>query len=469
MDYNNEVELNLKHWIGTVFLHFKKVLLVVLCGLLLGLGSSFKKLPTHEGNLKKATKDLKDVEIQTVDTYYEQYLAKVDAFERTSKEAQDSYVMTLDDKQVPSFVTRYALDVPNADALAFLSQLRLSDQDRELIDEAVGFKVNRNEFSLLFDMYLYGLNNNNNNNGIRVTADSSFKEILVIDVEGFDQETSTKVRDVMLASVNRQLEHFKVFDHESQITLQQMEEIFVVGESSSVLSMQNSYKEQVENSYSSMMHMQEAPSTYSGDQKYYYELLVKNGTEIKRVSRFRHVKGAIKGGIVGGVLAVVYSLLAYAMHGVVRCAGMNRGQSAQWLTTFYFDKSKKNLFTKLGKKLVVQEDLDNACKMEMLVAKLAKVLELEQTKEIFVACTNETEHSKSVLADFEKAMKAKGVSVVSGNPVLDVKAYEAFVDASSVMYLVVCNETKFKDLISMSQTANTFNVKQLGAVTIEEL
>lgn len=470
MNYNDEIELDLKHWFGKLLMNMKKVWLLCLVGLLVGFGMSFKSLPTHEKNIEKAIKELDEKEIATVDSLYSQYEIKVENFERVSNEMKNSYVFTLDYRNVPEMKTRYVVNATDLTALSFLKGIQIKNQEFLSVNELVGGTLSETDFNSLISVWSSSINNGYEL-GYNVLESNNYKDIYNVTVDGFDEAMSESIVKIIMKSVQTQIDAFNKIDEKSQIHLTELDQTFDEVEKTSILGLQDSYNKSYEDANIAVIKAQEAPSTFNADQKSYYNLLIKNGLEIEEVDELRHLKGLIKGAIGGFVLGVVYSLLQYAMGGYVRTIGSNDGSNIVWLDAFYYDdKKKRSLLGKRGKALVVKDDeLTNEDKLQMLTLQLEKTMKQANMNEVYIAKYNDSKHESSMIETLKHNLESKGIVVKVGNPSKNTMDYDAFLNAKAVLNVVLASSTKFEELTRLMQNASEFKMKQLGIIVVEEL
>lgn len=172
-------------------------------------------------------------------------------------------------------------------------------------------------------------------------------------------------------------------------------------------------------------------------------------------------------GLFGGVVLVFWP---YLFDGRVKTAGELECSLRSMVLNRVFLKSKRNLFGRWAAKLTGADDVDPSVKADMVAADLGVLMEKSGKKALFFLCSAEDENASALAGQVKARLLAKvpSADITVGNPLSAAEELEKLGAAELGVVFAEVKKTKRALLRQWLQVCARYRLPVVGSVTVQQ-
>ncbi len=463
-----ELELDLRDMLATLFLRWKTLLLCLLAGALVFAAFTLRSSPrtttvsfVTEADVFAARQSVTESRAAAIERLQERVQFYTDYLERIEQEFA-TMASAGDMPDGAKVLQRNYYVTSNIDNIgSFFSSSLLNEEDYDRLLEIVPEEETlRNR--VLFTTY--------SANGSTVMADDSADLLFTVTVFGKDDAEVS----AMLPIVEDALENKAAVLRQADSGLK----VEPVGGWTSYVARdflqqrQDALWANYNNVDSRLTAQTNKAKALTGAEKTYYEKLelFHNGDSTVSSSGRSLKKWTAIGALLGLFAGVVLVFWPYLFDGKIKTAGELEYSFRSMVLNRVCVRGKKNLFGRWAARLTGTDGVDPGVKADMIAADLAILLEKTGKKALYLLCSGEDAEAAALAEQVRARLqdKAAGVEVSVGNPVASVGELEKVGAAELGVVFAEVKRTKRELLRQWRQICSRYCLPLAGAVAVEK-
>lgn len=471
----DEVTLDLRDLLAVFFLKWKKILVFLLIGAILGCGGAVlkgggKKEPVTDEAIAAARARVATDKAVAVEQLFFQYVSY-----KELQEDMRAYYSTFaaSDVNLDNTVqmrSEFYIVSTIKDLDTVFIKMAVTEADyqamREIApDEKAGATIyDRIAFTTVYNEKP----GSTPNSMIKIPGQEGEMNAYLINVElyGQSEEQCRKMMAVVDAAFRRETEELKALDPD--IRLETLGEQFDYNVAEYVQSLRKKNIDRMTTSESELNNLNTKVGKLSSEEKNYYNLLMEQYDEAFAVEeRVSWKKWTVIGAFLGAVIAVCVIFCGYVLNGRVK-APCELEQSGKLLNRV-FVKGKKNLFGRWAARLIRADDTDPAVKADMVATDINILMEKNGKNSVMLLRGEEDADA----AGFAEQVKARllekngDLKVSIGNPICSVDELEMAAQSDMGVAFAEMKKSKRSMLREWRQICERYKLPLAGSVAVQ--
>ncbi len=480
-----QIELDLLDLMADLLINWKKILIFLLIGAILGCGgallkNSEEKEPVTEETLAAAREQVASDKAVAVEQLFFQYVSY-----KELQEDMRAYYSTFaaSDVNLDNTVqmrSEYYIVSSIKDLDTVFIKMAITEADYHTMrdiapDEEAGATIyDRITFTTVYNETTKSANAATinaatiiNNNTIKMPSQASMENAYLINVElyGSSEEQCSKMMKVVEKAFQRETEELKVLD--PNIKIEALGEQFDYNVAEYVQTLRKKNIDRMTTSEGELNNLNIKVGKLPSEEKIYFELLMQQYDEAFAVKE--HVswkKWTVIGAFLGAVTATGTIFLNYVLDGKVKSpCELERNER---LLNRVFIKGKKNLFGRWAAGLIHTDDTDPTVKADIVATDVGILMEKIGKNAVILLCSQEDSDAVGFAEQVKARLQEKNgeLKVCIGNPMHSVDELEIASQADMGVLFAEMKKSKRSVLREWRQICERYKLPLAGSVAV---
>ena len=474
------VKMDLLDLLAELFLKWKKILIFLLIGAVLGCGGALlkdgaEKKPVTDEDIAKAKSVVATDKAKAAEQLFFQYVsykelqedfrsyysvfANSDVNLDNTMQMRSEYYIVSTIKDLDTVFIKLALTEDDYQAMRTIAP---DEQAGAAIYDRIAFTTAYNEITDNTD------NKISMNNTIKLPAQEDRKEAYLINVElyGQSEEQCREMMAVVEAAFQRETEELKVLDPD--IKLETLGEQFNHNVANYIQLLRKKNIDSMTTSETELRDLKDKVNDLPSEEKKYFNLLMEQYDDTFAVKeRVSWKKWMVIGAFLGAVTAVGVVFFNYALGGEIQstCELEQNGR----LLNRVFIKGNNNLFGKLAAGLIHADETDPTIKADMVATDINIMMEKSGKNQLMLLCSREDSDAATFAEQVKAGLLAKNadLKVSIGNPLCSADELEMAAQADMGVSFAELKKSKRTMLREWRQLCERYKLPLAGAVAVQ--
>lgn len=465
-----ELELDLRDMLATLFLRWKTLLFCLLAGALVFAGLTLRSAPrtttvnfVTEADVHTARQAVSEDRAEAVERLYERIKFYTDYLESIEREydsfagygaqgvpedtviLQGNYYVASEIDNLESFFASSPLSEEDYDALRDLvpestGAADIYDRVQFMADAGNSAGIDKGQY--LFSITVYG------------SSEDQCSDMLTV-AEHALQEKAAELRKVDPSIKFEPVGSRVTYDARSYMQAQQ-----------------DALWKRYSDVDSRLTNQQTKAKALTGAEKTYYDKLAaldEGGTTVSSGGRSLKKWTAV-GTVLGLFAGVVLVFWPYLFDGKIKTADELEYSLRSMVLNRVCIKGKQNLFSQWAARLTGADDVDPAVKADMVAADLGVLMEKNGKKAVYLLCAEEDAEAAALAAQVQARLQEKNpdADITVGNPLSTAEDLEKIGAAELGVIFAELKKTKRGMLRQWQQICSRYRLPLAGAVTVQK-